>query len=44
MNRRNALALLSVPIAAPNCALAKDMGDAEKDHASQTLAVGTVAS
>jgi putative membrane protein len=43
MNRRHAIALLTVAAAAPSFAFAKDMGDAEKEHAAQTLAVGTVA-
>jgi putative membrane protein len=44
MDRRNALALLAVAIAAPTVARAKEaMGDAEKTHASETLAVGSVA-
>jgi putative membrane protein len=43
MNRRNAIALISVAAAMPSLAFAKDMEDADKDHAAQTLAVGTVA-
>lgn len=45
MDRRNALTLLAVALAAPTVAYAKDatMGDAEKEHAMQTLAAGSVA-
>src|SRR5271155_2349010 len=44
MDRRNALALLAIAIAAPTVVHAKEsMGEAEKTHAMQTLAVGTVA-
>jgi putative membrane protein len=45
MDRRNALILLATAIAVPTVARAKEgaMGEAEKDHAMQTLAVGTVA-
>jgi putative membrane protein len=43
MNRRNAVALLAMSIAAPSVAFAATMGDAEKEHAEQTLAVGSVA-
>jgi putative membrane protein len=45
MDRRNALTLLAVTIAAPTAAYAAkgDMGEAEKTHALQTLAVGSVA-
>lgn len=43
MNRRNAVALLAMSIAAPSVAFAASMGEAEKEHAEQTLAVGSVA-
>lgn len=43
MNRRNAVALLAISIAAPSVAFAATMGEAEKEHAEQTLAVGSVA-
>jgi putative membrane protein len=43
MNRRNAVALLAMSFAAPSVAFAATMGDAEKEHAEQTLAVGSVA-
>lgn len=43
MDRRNTLALLAIAIAAPTMARAKDtMSEAEKEHAMQTLAVGSV--
>jgi putative membrane protein len=44
MDRRNILTLLAIAIAAPTVARAKDaaMGEAEKEHAMQTLAVGNV--
>ena len=48
MDRRNALALIAVAIAGPAVAQTRNgqtegMGDAEKEHAMQTLAIGTVA-
>jgi putative membrane protein len=44
MDRRNALTLLAIAIAAPTVVHAKDnMAEAEKEHAMQTLAVGSVA-
>lgn len=43
MNRRNAVALLAMSFAAPSVAFAATMGEAEKEHAEQTLAVGSVA-
>ena len=44
MDRRNALTLLAIATAAPTVAYAKaDMGEAEKEHAMETLAVGSVA-
>jgi putative membrane protein len=43
MDRRNILTILALAISAPSIALAKGMADAEMEHASQTLAVGTVA-
>lgn len=45
MDRRNALTLLAVAMAAPTAAYAakESMGEAEKEHAMQTLAVGSVA-
>lgn len=43
MNRRSAVALLAMSIAAPSVAFAATMGEAEKEHAQQTLAVGSVA-
>jgi putative membrane protein len=43
MDRRNALTVFALAMAAPSLAFAKTMGEAEKEHASQTLAVGAVA-
>ena len=44
MDRRNVIALLAVASAAPAIANSKEgVGDAEKEHAMQTLAIGTVA-
>jgi putative membrane protein len=48
MDRRNALTLLAIAIAAPTVARAKEsskesMSEAEREHAMQTLAVGSVA-
>jgi putative membrane protein len=45
MDRRNALALLTMACAVPSLAMAKEerMGEAEKEHAMQTLAIGSVA-
>jgi predicted outer membrane protein len=45
MDRRNALALLTIACVAPSLARAKEerMGEAEKEHATQTLAIGSVA-
>ena len=44
MDRRNALTVLAIAMAAPTIAYAKEnMGEAEKEHAMETLAVGSVA-
>jgi putative membrane protein len=44
MYRRNALTLLAIAIATPSLALAKEaMSGAEKEYATQTLGVGSVA-
>src|ERR1700712_4654862 len=43
MDRRNLLAVLALTVAAPSVSLAKEMENAEKEHSSQTLAVGSVA-
>jgi putative membrane protein len=44
MDRRNALTVLAIAIASPSLALAREaMSEAEKEHAMQTLAVGSVA-
>ena len=43
MDRRNAVALIAMSLAAPSLAYAANMGSAEKEHAEQTLAAGTVA-
>jgi putative membrane protein len=44
MDRRNLIALLAVVSAAPAIAYSKEgLGEAEKEHAMQTLAIGTVA-
>jgi len=44
MDRRNALTLLAIAVAAPAVAYAKDsVAEAEKEHAMETLAVGSVA-
>lgn len=45
MDRRNALTLLTIACVAPSLAMAKEehMGEAEKEHAMQTLAIGSVA-
>jgi putative membrane protein len=45
MDRRNVLTVLALTIAAPTVVRAKEatMGEAEKEHAMRTLAVGSVA-
>ena len=45
MDRRNALTLLAIALAAPTLAYGKEgaMSEAEKEYAMQTLAVGSVA-
>lgn len=45
MDRRNALTLLAIAVAVPTAARAakQTTGEAEKEHAMQTLAVGSVA-
>lgn len=45
MDRRDALTLLTIALAVPTVAHAarENMGEAEKEHAMQTLAVGSVA-
>jgi putative membrane protein len=45
MDRRNALAVLAIAFAAPGMAYSKEsaMGETEREHAMETLAVGTIA-
>ena len=43
MDRRNALTVLALTMAAPSLAFGAAMGDVEKEHAEQTLAAGSVA-